>query len=155
MTDFVGEVVLAPLDPHARWKATASSFEKGEGEPGNAIDGQSGTFWHTRWSGTVAGHPHWLKIDFGKSLNIAAITYLPRQGGNSNGRVKDYELYLSTDGKQWGQPVAKGAFKNGGNEQTIKLAKPATARYLKLVALSETSGQKFASVAELDVVEAK
>jgi len=45
------------------------------------------------------------------------------------------------------------AFK--GNEQAIKLAKPATGRYLKFVALSEVTGQKFASIAELDVVEAK
>jgi beta-galactosidase len=155
MLGFTGEVPLAPLDPRARWKATASSFEKGEGEPGNAMDGQSGTFWHSRWSGTVAEHPHWLKIDFGKTINIAAINYLPRQGGNSNGRVKNYELYVSTDGKQWGQPVAKGAFKGKEKEQTVKLAQPATGRYLKLVALSEAQGQKFASVAELDVVEGK
>ena len=155
MTDFIGEVVFGPLDPRGRWKVSASSSEKGEGDPANAIDGQSGTFWHSRWSPKEVEPPHWLKIDFGKSLKIAAVTYLPRQGGNSNGRVKDYEIFVSADGKQWGQPVAKGTFKNNGNEQTLKLAKPATARYLKFVALSEVSGHKFASIAELDVVEAK
>ena len=152
---FAGVIGLAPLDPRARWKVTASSFEKNEGEPANAIDGQSGTFWHSRWSPTEVEPPHWLRIDFGKSLKIAAVTYLPRQGGNANGRVKNYELYVSADGKQWGQPVAKGAFKGKDKEETVQLAKPATGRYLKFVALSEIKGQKFASVAELDVVEAK
>ncbi len=154
MLAFTGEVPLAPLDPRARWKASASSHERGEGEPGNAIDGQSGSFWHSRWSNNAPSHPHWLQIDFGKAMNIAAIVYTPRQG-QANGRVKNYEFYVSADGKQWGQPVAKGSFNGKEKEQTVKLAKPATGRYLKLVALSEAAGQKFASVAELDVVEAK
>ena len=155
MLTFDGIIALGQLDHRARWKVTASSYEKNEGEPGNAIDGQSGTFWHSRWSPTEVEPPHWLRIDFGKSLTLAAVTYLPRQGGNANGRVKNYEIFVSADGKQWGQPVAKGAFKGKDKEEIVKLAKPATGRYLKFVALSETKGQKFASVAELDVVEAK
>ena len=69
--------------------------------------------------------------------------------------MKDYEIYVSADGKEWGAPVAKGTWKNSGSEQTAKLRTPAKGRYLKLVALSEVEGQKFASIAELDVQEAK
>jgi hypothetical protein len=47
--------------------------------------------------------------------------------------------------------VAKGSWQNSGNEQTARLDKPATGRHLKFVALSEVEGQKFASLAELDV----
>ena len=155
MLNFDGIIAFGQLDHRARWKVSASSHEKNEGEPENAFDGQSGTFWHSRYSHNMPSHPHWLKIEFGKSLTIAAITYLPRQGGNTNGRVKDYEIYISANDKKWGKPVAKGTFKNNGNEQTIKLATPVTGRYLKFVALSEVSGQKFASIAELDVMEVK
>ena len=81
--------------------------------------------------------------------------YVPRQGGNGNGRVENYEFYLSADGKHWGEPVAKGACKGKDKAETVKLAKPVPGRYLKLVALSEATGQKYASVAELDVVDAK
>ncbi len=155
MAGFESAIPLGKLDRRARWKVTASSFEKGEGEPGNAVDGQDGTFWHSRWSKDAPAHPHWLAVDFGQSLNVAAVTVLPRQGGNSNGRVKDYEVYVSADGKAWGAPVAKGTWKNSGGEQTATLKASATGRYLKLVAVSEVEGQKFASLAEIDVREAK
>ena len=151
MEGFASIVPLGKLDPRAKWKVTASSYEKGEGEPGNAVDGQNGSFWHSRWSGQVAAHPHWIAVDFGQSHMIAAITVLPRQGDNSNGRIKDYEIYVSADGKAWGEPVAKGTWKNSGNEQTAKFKTPVKSRHLKLVALSEATGQKFATIAELDV----
>ena len=64
---------------------------------------------------------------------------------------------MSNDGKNWGAPAAKGSFKNTGDRQVIRLAAPATCRYLKLVALSGMDGQIMASIAELDVqiVESK
>jgi beta-galactosidase len=155
LAGFDGVLPLGKLDRRARWKATASSFERGEGEPGNAFDAQGSTFWHSRWSKDAPAHPHWLAVDLGEALALAAVTVLPRQDGNSNGRIKDFEVYVSADGKEWGKPVAAGALKNSGGEQTIRLAAPARARHLKLVALSECSGQPFASVGELDVQVAK
>jgi beta-galactosidase len=155
LISFDGAIALGKLDRRAKWKVSVSSFEKGEGDAGNAVDGQNGTFWHSRYSGKVEAHPHWLAVDFGKPLTVASVTVLPRQDGNSNGRIKDYEIYVSTDGKAWGAAVAKGTWKNSGNEQTAKFKTPVSSRYLKLVALSEVTGQKFASIAELDVQEAK
>ena len=155
MAGFDGVVALGKLDRRARWKVTASSFERGEGEPANAVDGQNNTFWHSRWTGSAAAHPHWLAVDFGQTLRVASLTALPRQDGNANGRVKDYEIYMSADGKEWGAPVAKGSWKNSGSEQTAKFRAPVSGRYLKFIALSEVAGQPFASLADLDVQEAK
>jgi len=152
---FEGSVVLGKADRRAKWKVTASSFEQGEGDPSHAVDGLSDTFWHSRWSNDAPSHPHWLAVDFGQPLKFNAVTALPRQDGNPNGRVKDYEIYVSDDGKEWGSPVAKGTWPNGSGEQTAKFAAPAQGRYLKFVALSEVAGQKFASIAELDVREVK
>lgn len=151
MESFAALVPLGKLDPRAKWKITVSSYEGGEGEPGNAVDGQNGSFWHSHWSGKVAEPPHWFAVDFGQSQTLTAVTVLPRQGENSNGRIKDYEIYVSEDGKQWGEPVAKGTWKNSGNEQSATFKAPAKGRHLKLVALSEATGQKFATIAELDV----
>jgi beta-galactosidase len=152
---FEAVVALGKLDRRAKWKVTASSFERGEGEPGNAVDGQAGTFWHSRWSSDVPPHPHWLAVDFGQSLRLGAVVVQQRQDGNSNGRVKDFEVYVSEDGKQWGQPVKKGQLANKGGEQVIKFSAPAQGRHMKLVVLSEATGQKFASLAELDVQDAR
>jgi beta-galactosidase len=95
-----------------------------------------------------------LVIDFGKPLNVAAILYTARKE-MTNGHVRDYEIYLSDNPQEWGSPAAKGRFRRNAEEETIRLSQPVKARYLKFVALSEQSGQPFATIAELDVEEAK
>jgi beta-galactosidase len=65
-------------------------------------------------------------------------------------------VYASADGKEWGAPVAKGAFKRGAELQTIKFAQPVETKFLKFVAVSASDGkQPFASLAELDLLPAK
>jgi len=140
---------------HGNWTiVAASSFESGEGDPIHAIDGDPDTFWHSRWSGELAQPPHHLIIDFGKALNVAAINYTARKDMD-HGHVRDYEIYLSDDPKEWGTPAAKGRIRRNAEEETIRLPQPVKARYLKFVALNEQSGQAYATVAELEVEEAK
>jgi len=133
---------------------SASSFEAGEGEMQHAVDGDPDTFWHSHWSGTPAGPPHFLVVDYERELTIAGINYLAR-ADSENGHVRDYEIYVSQDGRQWGEPVAKGHIPHGADEQLIELSQPVKARYLKFVVLSEQRQQPFASIAELEVIEAK
>lgn len=155
MTPYQGGVVLNNYQPHGKWKIIASSsFEPGEGEPANAVDGDPSTFWHSRWSGGAVKPPHFISIDFGKELRVSTIVYTARTG-NRNGNVKDYEIFLSNDPNDWGAPAVKGRFRRGADEQAIKLSKPVKARYMKFVAISEQQDQAFASVADLDVIEEK
>lgn len=63
----------------------------------------------------------------------------------------EYEIYLSNDGQEWGEPAAKGRIPREASDEIIQLRKPAQARYVKFVALNEQNGQPFASVAELEV----
>ena len=132
----------------------ASSFESGEGDPDHAVDGNMDTFWHSRWSHDEAPPPHFLVIDYAQPLNIAGLVYTARTD-SENGHIKDYEVYLSNDAKEWGTPVAHGQFSDGRPEETIRLAQPVIARYLKFVALSEQHGRPFATIAELDIIEGK
>ncbi len=53
--------------------------------------------------------------------------------------------------KDWGAPVAHGSFDEASSGETIRLARPVQARYLKFVMLNEQYGRSFASVAELEV----
>jgi len=76
---------------------------------------------------------------------------LPRQSG-SNGWIKDYEIYVSQDGKEWGKPIAKGSFENNGELKKIMFAQPAKARYIRFRALSEQNGNDFASAAEFTLI---
>jgi hypothetical protein len=45
-----------------------------------AIDGDSSTFWHTRWNADQK-QPHSVTVDMAKANRIGGFTYLPRQDG--------------------------------------------------------------------------
>ena len=147
---FAGEFVLNKVNDRSRWKVTASSSQPGEGEPDHVLNGDPGTFWHSRWSPAAPG-PHFLVIDTGKMSKITGLKYTGRQDSD-NGRVDQYEVYLSTDGQNWGAPVASGHFQNNSDEQVTAWPTPVMARYVKFVPVSEVHKREFASVAELDLL---
>ncbi len=140
----------------SRWRiVSCTSFQEGEGEPEQVLDGDPSTYWHSRWRTNPTRNPHELVIDFGKSLKVAAVVYRARED-MENGRVKDYEVFFSSDGKTWGKPAVVGSFENSADdEQQAELAKAVTARFMKFVVKSEVRGNTYASIAELDIIPAK
>ena len=93
-------------------------------------------------------------FDLGESQNIAGFKYLPDQQRFDPGIIFNYKLYLSIDGKNWKQPVAKGEFSNIRNSpvwQTESFA-PVNARYIKFTALSPAEENGKVGIAEFDIV---
>lgn len=135
--------------------AVVDSFNNGGGEvtPAlNAIDGNPDTFWGTAWTPSNAPLPHSITVDLDKEMSICAINALPRQGGSSgaaNGRIKDYEIYVSNSADSAGTKVAQGTFANVAAMQTVILDVPTVGRYLTLKALSEQAGNPWTTLAEL------
>lgn len=130
----------------------ASSEETPSGDVAkNLVDGNPNTFWHSMYSITLGSHPYWVEFDCNEELVIKGFSYLPRQD-SPNGHVKDYEIRVSKDGKNWGDPVAKGSFPNNKNWQKVMLDKPVKARYVRFTALSSQSGDSFATGAEFNVI---
>ena len=76
------------------WQITADSFQPGN-EPTNAIDASTTSIFHTQWTPVNVPLPHNLTIDMKKSYNINAVSYLPRQDGNSNGNIGQHSMYIS------------------------------------------------------------
>ena len=132
--------------------AFASSQEPDEGDASYLVDGDPSTIWHTMYSITLAKYPHWVDFDAGKQKMVKGFTYLARQDGSLNGCIKDYEIYVSNDNKTWGEPVAKGSFEKTAKLQKVMFGKPVKARYVRLRALNEQSGQDYASGAEFTLV---
>ena len=132
--------------------AFASSQEPDEGDASYLVDGDPSTFWHTMYSITLAKYPHWVDFDSGKEKVIKGFTYLPRQDGSLNGCIKDYEIYVSNDNKNWCNPILKGKFEKSAKLQKVMFGKPVKARYVRLRALNEQNGQDFASGAEFTLV---
>jgi hypothetical protein len=64
--------------------------------------------------------------------------------------IKDYEFYVSTDGVNWGSPVATGTWVGDATQKQVSFAST-TGQYVRLRALSEVNGNPFISMAELHV----
>ncbi|MBS1704604.1 MAG: discoidin domain-containing protein [Armatimonadetes bacterium] len=136
---------MVELD-RSKMTVEASSFEPGEGEPQNVLDGNPGTFWHSRWSENPPSLPQSVTVDLGAAVMLKAIAYSGRNG-NPNGRAEKFELETSSDGKTWSQATV-GSLKNSSASQLIKLD-PRKARYVRFTTLTETQGRDYASIAEL------
>jgi hypothetical protein len=131
----------------------ADSEEKSgeDGTAANAVDGNPNTVWHTQWQGTSPDHPHEITIQLSEPATIKGFTYLPRQDDSDNGTIKDYEFYISDDGKGFGEPVKKGSFSSGKDKKTVTF-EPKKCRHFKLRALSEINGEAWTSAAEIGIV---
>ena len=99
---------------------------------------------------TVASYPHELRLDLGAELRLKGISY--QASMVKDARIKDYELYVSVDGVNWGEPVARGSFANHQDLQQALFLTPCTARYVRLVMLNSHNGGDFASISELNVI---
>ncbi len=115
------------------------------------MDGDPQTFWHTQWGDENPPCPHEITIELQPACTIKGFTYLPRQDEGDNGGIKDYEFYVSADGKDFGKPVCKGTFESNKDLKTVTFA-PTPCRFIKLVALSEINGEAWTSAAEIGVV---
>ncbi|MGV4290980.1 endo-alpha-N-acetylgalactosaminidase family protein [Trueperella pyogenes] len=133
------------------------SSEQLSGEPAPngpavaAIDGDPATYWHTQWSPTEVGYPHHItlqpKAAQDKTCTFTGLEYTPRQS-QANGRMKTYEIYVSSDGQKWGNPVAKGQFTDGTVPTVVEL--PATeGKFVKLVGLDAQNGKAFGGAGEI------
>lgn len=129
----------------------ASSEEVGEGDAKNLVDGDPNTIWHSMYSVTVAKYPHWVDLDAGEEKAFKGFIYMPRKDSN-NGNIKEYSIQVSSDGKNWGEPVCKGQFANNRDEKKVIFDKPVKGRYIRFTALSAQNGQDFATGAELTIL---
>ena len=128
-----------------------SSEEPGSGMGRHLVDGDPGTIWHSAYGVTVTKYPHWIDFDAAEEKTMKGFTFLPRQSGQ-NGWVKDYEIYVSQDGQEWGEPILKGQFERSAEQKKVMFKQPVKARYIRLRALNEWSGQDFGSGAEFSLI---
>jgi hypothetical protein len=99
--------------------------------------------------GAGAPLPHNLDIDLGAIRDISGFQYTPRQN-NVEGRIEDYEFYISTGGVSWGAPIATGTCTGGSSAEVINFP-PVMGRYVRFLAISAIDGNEYTAVAELDI----
>ncbi len=139
--------------PQSNWKLVSVDSEEttGENDPAtNAFDDSTSTFWHTEFQDAQPKPPHEIVIDLGASYALTSMRYTPRQDGNQNGMVKDYEFYVSDSASDFGTAVKTGTFGTSTTPTTVTFTAK-TGRYIRFRALSEINGKAYTSVAEIDV----
>ncbi len=132
----------------------ANSYQSGN-EANLAIDGNTGTHWHSSWA---TGHPTvadglYITMDMGQEIsNLSQLTYTPRQDRDSNGIYTEYEISVSTDGSEYTK-VAEGTWAADKDVKTATFPETA-ARYVRLTAVhtmgnSDSEADQYACAAEL------
>src|SRR5687768_7702093 len=99
-----------PPLPRDGWTVSASDEEISGESAGaaNVLDGDTGTFWHSKKNSPAAPMPHTLTIDTKVTQSISGFRYLPST--EPNGRIGSFEITVSTNGTTWGNPVASGTW---------------------------------------------
>lgn len=142
--------------PRDGWSVRACSSQENDRHAGSmAIDGDPGTFWHSRWTGDTP-HPHTLEIDLGKTWKISGITYLPRQDrAVPDGMVERGHVSFSRDGVSWSRPLpfTLGNLVNDPSERVIlPEGGSVEARYFRFTSTGGAAGKPYAAAAELGVL---
>jgi glucosylceramidase len=119
LTSPTGEAAL----PRGSWQATASASSSDD-PPSKAIDGDAAT----RWSLGHGMQPgDWFQLDLGSTKTFDQIVL--DTSASSGDFARQYEVYTSDDGNNWGEPIATGP----GSTVTRILLPTTTARYIRVV----------------------
>lgn len=82
---------------------STNAQEPTEGPIANLVDGNTGSFFHTRWSSPQIPLPHYIQIDFNEEHQSFVVNYVNRTDNTwtTDGRPTKVELQTSNDGEVW------------------------------------------------------
>lgn len=150
----VGAAELTKLDK-TKWSITASS-EMHWGTAGMMIDGDTSTYWHTHYEASgdqlvsQDTPPYTIEITLPKVEKATALLYTPRQSG-AQGRWEEAEVFVSADGKDKGDSVAKiERSASSADAVTIPFGKELEIKKLTIVITK--SSNNLGACAELDLL---
>jgi beta-glucosidase len=126
-----GSVITGPtLLPRTGWVASASVSSTTD-VPSRMLDGNTATRWST---GTPMVNGQTVTVDMGTAQSVRRITM--DSAASTNDYAHGYQVNLSTDGVNWGSPVATGA----GTAALVTVDFAATnARYIRVTQTGSSS----------------
>ena len=123
---------ISIMDRNA-WTVTVSSELGTDRLKSNAIDGKADTYWHSQRRD--APIPHWIAANLGSEQSIKGFRCqprLPEHNPDNRALLKDWEMYVSNDGIQWGNPVATGQFPWDHSTKEFVLPNAVLGRHIKI-----------------------
>lgn len=115
------------------WIVTASNYKFDFQDPSKTVDGDLDSRW-TLGKSQVAGD--WIIVDMKTPQKFSVIEL--QQGRSANDFPRGYAVYLSKDGKDWGNPVITGEGIKG-DATVITLPSSVETRYIKIVLTKDVS----------------
>ncbi len=119
---------LAWIEPRSTWRLSASHKKE---DLSKAVDNQTGSRWST---GVPMKGGEWFTIELPTEENIAGLA-LDSQGSYQD-YMRKYKIELSSDGAQWGAPVAQG---DGSAVTEIVFKAPQKARFVRITQVGSAS----------------
>ncbi len=145
------------------WRVVGVSLDSPFANGGQAgvhhlLDDDPKTYWHTFHTDKAkSAPPHEVILDMGREREIEAFTFLPREGGSTEGIPDRYRFELSPDGASW-TPAAEGNFADAGEIAgmlRIPLKHSMPGRYLRFIAQHALEDINYVVVAGIGAIEAK
>src|ERR1017187_6785083 len=128
-----GNTFLDGEPPMSRAGWVASSSTSGSDRPTNAIDGNIATRWST---GGAQVPGQWFQVGMGSAQTFFQI--ILDQENSTGDYPLGYQVNVSSDGINWGSPVATGSGSSGA--ATIITFPTQTARYVRVTQTGSTTG---------------
>lgn len=139
--------------PKNNWKIIFFDSEAPTHPAVNAIDGDAATLWASPWGDVQPPFPHEIQIDLGAVYPISGFEFTPRQDGWPDGYLLNYEFYVSSDGKDWGEPFIAGTFEHSSTKKSVTGLSTIAAQFIRFRGLGDVAGSNVIVVAELDIIE--
>ncbi len=147
----LGNPAIGPALPRTGWTVSADSQASTTDAASSVLDGNGTTIWHTPYTGTIPPLPHSITTDMHSTQLVSGLSYLPRQDALLNGTIGQYSISVSSDGSNWGSPVAWGTWADD-HRQKYAVFTPVSAQFVRLTALTESGNRgPWTSAAEINI----
>ncbi|MFV0566233.1 MAG: DUF5126 domain-containing protein [Flavobacteriaceae bacterium] len=123
----------------------------GSQTPEKVLDGDTATFWHTDWSSSGTGFPHWFVANM---QSVKAVTKVAVYNRNHNGNLpstfNQFTIEGSLDNETW---IDMGTFDSAAvlGAQTFTLDAAYEIQYIKFTALGSFKDVIWMAMAEFEV----
>ncbi|KAB2352640.1 discoidin domain-containing protein [Actinomadura rudentiformis] len=132
--DTVFKVVTAGREgilPRSTYTMSASASASGH-PASHAADGDYLTYWDA-----TSAQPVSLRFDLGSAKPVRYVGINQREDSTTypasgSARIRDYRVYVSDDGSNWGSPIKTGTLPNHRGVQIIDLPATTTARHVRV-----------------------
>ena len=140
-------------------KASSATILDDNGEPVKLVDGASfdalidgdtSTWCHTAWRGSITPYPHNIFVSFAENASFNEIKF-----NFKNDPFGDYEIYSSDDGKEYKLLITGTNTMQSSNPSafSVKFDTGVTTKYIKIVVKNQAGGKAFYNLSEIEFLQ--